>query len=78
MLFLRLSELDDEPEIITFLPVSLLKLHAAELSNVIPYPLYRYFSLSLYFTILFAPNNQFLNLKLSVGFFVQASKSQTM
>ena len=50
--FLRLSEWDDEllstPKIITFLAMLLSKLHQPTLSNVIPYLLYTYFSLSLY------------------------------
>ena len=40
-----------------------------------PHPLYAYFSLSLFFITLVAPNKEFLNLKLLVGFFGQASKS---
>ena len=59
---------------ITFLAKSLSKLHEPALSNVIPHPLYTYFSLSLFFTILVALNKQFLNLKLLVGFLGQASK----
>ena len=55
-------------EIITFLVVSLPKLQKHALSNVILYPLYTYCSLSLFSTILVAPNKQFLNLKLLVGF----------
>ena len=51
-LFLQLSEWDDEllstPQIITLLAKSLSKLHEPALSNVITYPLYTYFSLSLY------------------------------
>ena len=39
----------------TFLAVSQSKLYEPALSNVIPYPRYTYFSLSLYFTILVAP-----------------------
>ena len=81
-LFLRLSEWDNEllstPKIITFLAVSLLKLYQPVLSNVIPYPLYTNFSLSIFFTILVAPNKQFLNLKLLVGFLGQVSKSKTI
>ena len=78
-LFWRLSELNDEllsaPKIITFLAVSLSKLQKSPLSNVIPYPLYTYFSLSLFFTIWIATNKQFLNLKLLVGFLRQAFNS---
>ena len=77
-MFLRLSEWDDEllskPKIITFLAASISKLQKLPLSNVIPYPLYRYFSLSLFFSILVAPNKQFLNLKL-LGFLDQAFSS---
>ena len=40
-----------------------------------PHPLHAYFSLSLFFVTLVAPNKEFLNLKLLVGFFDQASKS---
>ena len=58
--------------------MSLLKLHELALSDVIPYPLYTYFSLSLFFTILVGPNMELLNLKLLVGFLGQTSKSQTM
>ena len=67
-LFLKLSEGDVEllsaPKIITSQARSLSKLHDPALSNVILYPLYTYFSLSLFFTILHAPIKQFLNLKL--------------
>ena len=74
-LFWWLSEWDDEllsaPNIITFLAVSLSKLPEPALSNAIPYPLYTYYSLSLIFTILVAPNKQFINLRLLVGFFDQ-------
>ena len=81
-LLLRLSELNDEllstPKIITFLAVSLSKLQKPPLSNVIPYPLYTYFSLSLFFTILIAPNKPFLNLKLLVRFLGQAFNSLAM
>ena len=63
-LFLQLSESDDEllstPKMITYLAMSLPKLQKPALSNVIPYPLYTYFSLSL-FNILIAPNKQLLN-----------------
>ena len=62
----------------TFLAVLLSKLQKPALSNVIQHPLYTYFSLSLFFTILVASNKQFLNLKLLVGFLVQASKSYAM
>ena len=79
MLFLRLSESDDElsskPKIITFLAKSLSKLHKPALSAVIPYSLYTCFYLTLFFTMLVAPNKQFLNLKFLVGFLSQASKS---
>ena len=51
---------------ITFLVKSLPKLHEPPLSNAIPYQLYTYFSLSLFFTTLVAPNKQLLNLKLLV------------
>ena len=71
-LFLRLSEWHDEllltPKIITFLAKSSTKLHEPAISNIIPYPLYRYFSLSLFLIILVAPNKQFLNLKLLEDF----------
>ena len=60
---------------ITFLAKSLSKLHEAALLNVTMYPLYIYFSLSLFFTTLVDPNKQFLNLKLLVGFLGQGSKS---
>ena len=53
---------------ITFLAKSLSKLHESPLPNVISYPLYTYFSLSLFFTALFAPNKQFSNFKLLVEF----------
>ena len=66
-LFLGLSTCDDKllstPKIITFLVVPLPKLHQSVLLNVTPYPLYTYFSLSLFFTELVAPNKQFLNSK---------------
>ena len=69
-LVLQLSACDDElsstTKITTFLVKPLSKLPNPVLSNVIPYPLYRYFSLSLlslFFTILVASNKQFLNLK---------------
>ena len=55
--------------------MSLLKLHEPALSNIIPYPLYTNFTLSLFCTRLVAPNKQFLNLKLLKGFRDQASKS---
>ena len=78
-LSLRLSEGDDEllstPKIITFLAKSLSKLREPVLSNVIPYPLYTYFSLLLFYTILVVPKKQFLILKLLVGFLGQVSKS---
>ena len=69
------DELLSTPKIITFVAVPLMKLHEPALSNFIPYPLYTYFSLSLFFIILAAPNKQFLNLKLLVGFLGQAVKS---
>ena len=53
----------------------LLKLRELALTIVIPYPRYIYFSLSLFFTTLVAPNKQFLNLKLLVEFLGQATKS---
>ena len=81
-LFLQLSAWEDgllsTTKIATFLAKSLSKSHEPRLSNVIPYPLYIHFYLSLLFTILVAPNKQFLNLKLLVGFLGQASKSKTM
>ena len=82
MLFFRLSgwnyELLSTPKIITFLVRLLSKFHEPALSNVIPYPLYIYFSLSLFSTILVAPNKPFLSLKLLVGFLGQVSKSYRM
>ena len=45
---------------------SLSKPHEPALSNDIPYELYTYFSLSLFFIVLVAPKKQFLSLKLSV------------
>ena len=79
---MQLSTCDDRlsstPKIITFLVVSLPKLHQSVLLNVIPWPLYTYFSFSLLFTILVASNKQFLNLKLLVGFLGQAAKSYTV
>ena len=81
-LSLQLSAWDDElllaPNITTFLPKSLPKLHEPALSSVIPYPLCAYISLSLIFTTLVATNNQFLNLEFLVGFPGQACKSETM
>ena len=75
---MQLSEWDDEllsvPKFITFLAVPLSKLHQPALSNVTLYPRYMYFSISLFFTILVAPNKLFLNLKVLVGFLDQASK----
>ena len=59
---------------ITFLAKSLPKLHEPALSNVIPYPLYTYFSILLFFTVKVALNKQFLNLKLLVGFPDKGSK----
>ena len=47
------------------------KLHEPAISNDIPYPFYTYFSLSQFFTILVAPNKQFVNLKSLVGFLGQ-------
>ena len=65
-LFLWLWESYDEllslPKIIT--PW----LHEHALSSIIQYLWYTYFSLSIFFTILVAPNKQFLNLKLLVEF----------
>ena len=76
---MQLSTCDDEllstPKIITFLAVSLPELHETVLLNVIPYPLYTYFFLSLFLAILVAPNKQFLNLKLLVGFLGQSAKT---
>ena len=69
------GELLSAPKIITFLAVSLPKLHQSVLLNVIPYSLYKYFYLSLFFDILVAPNKQFLNFKLLIGFLGQAAKS---
>ena len=57
------------PKVIIFLAKSLSKLNEPALSNVIPHPWYTYFSLLLFFSKLVAPNKQFLNLKLLVGFF---------
>ena len=78
-LFLLLPVWDHEllatSKISIFLGISLLKLHEPALSNVIPYPLYTYFSLSRFFTRLVFPNKQFLNLKLIVGFIGQIFKS---
>ena len=51
-------------KIITFLAKSLSRFRGPELSNVIPYPLYTYFPLRPFLTILIAANRQFLNLKL--------------
>ena len=52
-LFLGLSEWDDEllstPKMITFLAMSLTKLHELDRSNAIPQLLYTCFSLSLFF-----------------------------
>ena len=77
-----MSEWDDELlstlKIITFLAKLLSKLHEPALSNATPDLLYAYFSLSLVFTILVAPNKQFLSLKLLLGFLGQASKSQAI
>ena len=61
------------PRIITFLAVSLSKLHKPALSNLIPCH-YKHTFLSLFFTILVAPNKQFLNLKVLVRFLGQTSK----
>ena len=58
-----------------FLAKLLSKLYEPALSNVIPYPLYTYFSLSLFFTIFVSLNKKFLNLTLLEGFLGQASKS---
>ena len=78
-LFLGFSACDDElpstPKIITFLALLLQKHHQSALLNVIPYLLYIYISLSLFFTILVSPNKQLLNPKLLVGFFGQSYNS---
>ena len=75
---LQLLEWDNEllltQKIITFLVMLLSKLQQPALSNVILYPLYTYFDLSLLFNILVAPNKQFLNLEF-LGFVGQASQS---
>ena len=55
---------------IKFLANSLSKIH----EPVAPYPLCKYFLLSLFFTVLVAQNKKFLNLKISAGFLGQASK----
>ena len=62
------DELLSTPKIISFVAKSLSKLNEPTLSNGIPYPLYAYSSLSLFFNILVATNKQFLNLKLLIGF----------
>ena len=78
----KLSEWDDAllstPKLITFLAKSLWKHNELTLSNVISYPLSKYFSLSIFFTILVTPNKQFVNLKLLAGFLGQAHKLQKM
>ena len=60
-IFLRLSEWDDEllstSKIITFLALPLSKPHQPALSNVIPYPLYSDFSLSIFLAMLVPPKN---------------------
>ena len=75
---MRLPTRNDEPlltvKIITSIAVLLSKLRESPLSNVVPCPLYTYFFLSLFFTILVAPNKLFLNLKLLVGFLGLAAK----
>ena len=81
-LFLWLSEWNDAllstPKLITFLAKSLWKHNELTLSNVISYPLSKYFSLSIFFTILVTPNKKFVNLKLLAGFLGQAHKLQKM
>ena len=73
MLFVLYLEWDDEllstPNLIRFIVVSLSKLQKVALLNISPYPPYTNFSLSIFFTILVAPNKQFLNLKLLPGCF---------
>ena len=69
------DELLSTPKIISFVAKSLSKLNEPTLSNGIPYPLYTYSSLSLFFTILVATNKQFLNLKSVIGFLDWGSKS---
>ena len=81
-LFWRLPLWEDAllsaPKVIIFLSVSSSKLQKSAPSNVVPYLLYTYFSLSLllyyyiflyhyHFTILVGPNKQVLNLRLLVG-----------
>ena len=79
---MQLSEWDEEhyqhQKTITFLAKSLSELHEHALSKVNLYPLYTYFSFSLFFTILVAPNKKIFNLKLFVGFIGQAFKPYTM
>ena len=79
-LFLKFPESDDDEllsttKIITVLAVPLSKPLKPPLSNVISYPLYTYLFSSLLFTILTAPNKQFLNLKLITRPFGQSFKS---
>ena len=60
-------------KITTFLAKSLPKFHEPATSNDIRKPLYTHFFITI-FTTLVAPNKQFLNLKLLVGFLGQAVK----
>ena len=60
------------------LAISLSNFHEPALSNVVSELLYTYFFLSLSFTMLVAPNKQFLNLRLLVGYFGQVPKLCTM
>ena len=83
------DELLSTPKIITFLAVSLPKIHQSPLSNAIWYMLYAmlyaicymlyaintYLSLSLFFTILVSPNRQFFNVKFLGGTFGQTADS---
>ena len=68
------NELLSTSKIIVFLANLLWKLRETQLPNVISYLLYTYLSLSLFFTILVAPNKQFLNSKLLMEFLGQAAK----
>ena len=72
-LFLQLSEWDNEllstPKIITFLAKSLPKLQESTVSNIIPYLLYTYFLLSVFFTILVFPNELIPKFELVCGVF---------
>ena len=76
-LFLKLSTCDDEllstSKIVTFLAVPLPKLYQSP-SNAIPQPLYTHLLLSLFFTILVAPNKQYFNVKVLSGIFGQVAK----